>query len=66
MSDEPYRDANGSYDAGESFTDTNSDGTWTADLGGVPTGLCFPLTLGNPPAPHPCLQPGDVCLGRGS
>ncbi|MDE2988880.1 MAG: hypothetical protein OXT70_12635, partial [Chloroflexota bacterium] len=49
---EPYVDANGnsSYDSGETFTDINRDGTWTADLGGHPTGVCYP--------------PGHTCLTR--
>lgn len=58
---EAYTDSNGdgSYDNGERFTDINGDGTWTADLGGYPTGLCWP-------AGHACLTPGEVCLARGS
>ena len=65
---EPYTDANGngSHDAGESFTDINNDGSWTADLDGHPTGHCYP-------SGSPCLpvaQGGSgvadvVCLPRG-
>ena len=58
---ETYADtnANGVWDAGESFLDIDGDGTWTADLGGHPTGGCWPPG-------HPCLQPGEQCLGTGS
>ncbi len=58
---EPFRDinGNGSWDPGESFTDLNGDLTWTADLGGQPTGECYPPG-------HICLQPGEVCLPMGS
>ncbi|MYI28051.1 MAG: hypothetical protein F4064_08150 [Acidimicrobiales bacterium] len=61
---EPYTDSdgNGSYDSGEPYTDINGDGAWTGDLGGYPTGFCFPVTT----PPHPCLQPGALCLGTGS
>ena len=37
---EPFTDSNGNGDDGESSTDLNVDGTWTAALGGYPTGLC--------------------------
>lgn len=65
---EPYTDTNdnGSWDPGEGYTDVNGDGSWTADLGGHPTGQCYPLTIGNPPRPHPCLQPGAACVRLGS
>lgn len=65
---EAYHDTNGNgvYDLGEVFTDINRDGTWTADLGGQPTSLCFPPG-------HQCLPPPDgtgaadvLCLPRGS
>ncbi len=61
---EPYTDTNGdgSWDSGEPYTDINGDGSWTADLGGHPTGFCYPITT----PPHPCLQPGALCLGTGS
>ena len=56
---EAYNDANSNcvYDAGESFIDINRDGTWTADLGGHPTGGCFPPG-------HMCLS--ELCPGTGS
>lgn len=58
---EPYTDTNGngSWDRGEPLNDINSDSIWTADLGGVPTGQCFP-------SGHVCLQPSEVCLAMGS
>ena len=58
---EPYTDydGNGSWDPGEPFIDHDRDLTWTADLGGVLTGQCFPPG-------HICLQPGEVCLAMGS
>ena len=58
---EPYTDANrnGVWDPGEVFIDLDGDLTWTADVGGVPTGDCWPPG-------HVCLQPDEVCLPMGS
>ena len=54
------------WDVGEHYIDVYDDGAWAADLGRQLTGLCFPPAIGNPPQPHLCLQPGELCLGSGS
>ena len=58
--------SNGSYDTAEPFRDIDDNGTWTADLAGVPTGHCFPLGHQCLPPPDGTGAPDELCLPRGS